>query len=97
MHVNASFIFERLSKIAELNLVSDWQLRGYLVVKENIFDQKTLIEEIKNTSLDTLLIIDYLQAITSNGDSEPYQGFLQVTKTIVKQHASRMLNYSNLN
>lgn len=97
MHVNASFIFERLSKIAGLNLVSGWQQRGCLVVKENVFDQKTLIEEIKNTSKDTLLIIDYLQAIKSNGDSEPYQNFLQETKTIVQQHVSRMLILSQVN
>lgn len=97
MQYKASFIFERLNKIVDLKLVSDWQHRGCLVVEESIFDQKALIEAIKNTSPGTLLIIDYLQAIKSQDDTEPYPDLLQEIKLIVQQHTSRMLILSQVN
>ena len=97
MHVNASFIFERLNKIVDPNLVCDWQNRQYLVVVERSFDQKTLIEEIKNNTPDSLLIIDYLQAIKSHDGTESYHDFLQEIKLITQQHTSRVLILSQVN
>lgn len=91
MHVTRSFIVERLSKIVEVNLVRDWHCCGRLEVKENLCEQKPLLEEIKNPSTATLFIVDYLQAIKPRADSERYQPFLQATKAILQQHASRML------
>lgn len=97
MHVNAYFIIERLHKIVDPNLVNNWQNKQYFVVAERNFEQKTLKEEIKNTTPGTLLIIDYLQAIKSHGRTEPYNDFLQKIKLIAQQHTSRVLILSQIN
>lgn len=96
MHVNASFIFGRLDKIVDSNLVKEWQHKQCLVVEERNFDQK-IIEEIKNTKSNTLLIIDYLQVIKYCDASEPYHDFLQEIKLIAQQHISRVLILSQVN
>ncbi len=97
MHVKASFIFERLEKIADQNLVKTWQLREYLMVEERSFDQQKLIEEIKNSKPGALLIIDYLQVIKSFNDSKPpYQDFLKKIKFTAQQHNSRVLILSQV-
>jgi archaellum biogenesis ATPase FlaH len=96
-HVNASFILERLDKIVDPNLVNEWQHKQCLGVEERNFDQKKYIEEIKNTKLNALLIIDYLPVIKSCDDSEPYHDFLQEIKLIAQQHTSRVLILSQVN
>ncbi|KTD07274.1 DnaB-like helicase C-terminal domain-containing protein [Legionella jamestowniensis] len=97
MHMNAPFIIERLNKIVKTKLVGDWLNKGYLVVEERNFDQKTLVEEIENNTPYTLLIIDYLQAIKSHGGREPYNDLLQKIKLTAQQHASRVLILSQIN
>lgn len=97
MHVNASFIFERLTRIIEPNLVGDWKNRQILVVEESNFDQKTLTKEINNSTPGSLLIIDNLQSIQTNGGINPYHDFLQEIKLITQQHASRVLILSQVN
>ncbi|KTD71192.1 hypothetical protein [Legionella tucsonensis] len=97
MHVNASFIFERLNKISGSNS-SDWQQGKCIEIEEKCFDQKTLIEKIKEERPGSLLIIDYLQAITSHQEKrEPYHVFLQELKLITKQRTLRVLILSQVN
>lgn len=97
MHVNASFIFERLAKIVDPKLMGDWKKRQCLVIEERNFDQKTLIEEIKNCTPGTFLIIDYLQNIKSFGGAEPFLDLLQKIKLITQQNKSRILILSQVN
>lgn len=96
MYVSASFIFERLTKIVEPNLVGDWR-RQNIVVDERNFDQKTLTEEINNSTPGSLLIIDNLQCIKTNGSIDPYYDFLKEIKLITQQHSSRVLILSQVN
>ena len=80
MHDNAAFIFERLGKIIDPNLLSKWQIEQCMIIDDRDFEQQTLMEEIKKTKPGTLLIIDYLQAIEFYDNTEPYHGFLQEIK-----------------
>lgn len=97
MHVNASFIFDRLDKIVAPNRIGELQNRECLVVEERNFDTKELIEEIKKCQQGTLIVIDYLQAIKHHEEAEPYHNFLQEIKLIAQQHASRVLILSQVN
>lgn len=97
MHVNASFIFERLNKISCSNLGSGSQQEQYMEVVEKCFDQKTLIEKIKKDKPGSLLIVDYLQAIVSHGEIDPYNDFVRELKLIAQQHALRVLILSQVN
>lgn len=97
MHVDASFIFERLNKISGSNLECDLQQGQYMEVEERSFDENTLIEKIKKDKHSSLLIIDYLQAIVSHGEIEPYHDFLRELKLIAQQHTLRVLILSQVN
>jgi hypothetical protein len=97
MHVNASFISERLIKIADPNLVNDWKNRQYLVIEDRNFDSKTLIDEICNSTPGALLIIDYLQSIKTTGSTELYHNLLQEIKLITLQQSSKVLILSQIN
>ncbi|HAT1881551.1 DnaB-like helicase C-terminal domain-containing protein [Legionella pneumophila] len=97
MHVNASFIFERLNKISCQNLECDLQQDQYMEVEEKCFDQNTLIEKIKKDKPGSLLIIDYLQAIVSHGEIDPYHDFVRELKLIAQQHTLRVLILSQVN
>ncbi|WP_133140281.1 hypothetical protein [Legionella genomosp. 1] len=97
LHVNASFIFERLNKISFFNVECDLQQEQYIEIVENCFDQKTIIEKIKKDKPGSLLIVDYLQAIMSHKEMDPYNDFVRELKLIAQQHALRVLILSQVN
>ncbi len=97
MHVEETFISERLSKIVESNLVNHWISKQYLVVKKENFTSQTIVDEITNNQSNSLLIIDYLQAIKFSSGIRTYHDFLKKIKLITQKYATRVLILSQIN
>lgn len=97
MHISRSFILERLNKIVEPGLISDWQRSGRLIINEERFDEITLLKEINNYPPGVLFVVDYLQAIRLSKNYGCYQDFLQEIKFIALQQKSRILILSQVN